>query len=219
MRFISSGRFLPTIMLIILPLVPLTIKLFFTNYSDLHPDSISFIAVIGYVLFSTVLPTEKYYKLRGFENSIVEFEYVKKILIVAAVVLLISLLSISTYTYILEVESPIYVTAIDAYMINVTFATFLWITFQVAKKEFRFYSAKAYFIILLLQDDDYKKIRYFNYGLNSYNKYLGRRLKFEIGDIEKAYSRFIYADTTEKQEITKSVCESLEDSDRLKLAR
>jgi effector-binding domain-containing protein len=95
----------------------------------------------------------------------------------------------------------------------------LWITFQIAKKEFRFYSAKAYFIILLRQDDDYKKIRYFNYGLNSYNTYLQRRLKFEIGDIEKAYSRFIYADTTEKQEITNSVCESLEDNDRLKLAR
>jgi hypothetical protein len=194
-------------------------------------DIIEIMVVIpGYVLFSTVLPTEKYFKLRGFENSIVEFEYVKKILIVAVVVLLIWLVTLNAYRYTLEKRygsplpsaasmAPQYVPTIFYYLVVVTFATFLRITFQIARKEFRFYSAKAYFIIVSRQNDDYKKIRYFNYGLNSYNKYLRRRLKFEIGDIEKAYSRFIYADTTEKQEITKSVCESLEDSDRLKLAR
>jgi hypothetical protein len=56
-------------------------------------------------------------------------------------------------------------------------------------------------------------------GLNSYNKYLRRILNLEIKDIKKIYSKFVYAETAEKREIIKSVCESVEAGDRLKLAR
>jgi len=49
-------------------------------------------------------------------------------------------------------------------------------------------------------------------GLNSYNR-------LEIKDIKKINSKFVYADTTEKREIINRVCESIEASDRLKIAR
>lgn len=58
-------------------------------------------------------------------------------------------------------------------------------------------------------------MRCVNCGLRSYNKYLRRRLKLEI----KAYSKFAYANTAEKNDMLQSVCESLESTDRLKLAR
>jgi hypothetical protein len=94
----------------------------------------------------------------------------------------------------------------------------LWIILRVVRKEFRFYFAKACFIIISKEEDDYRKIKYLLMGLNSYNKYLRRKLGLEIKDIEKIYSKFVYAETTEKQKIIKSVCESVEVGDRLKLA-
>jgi hypothetical protein len=230
-RFFSSVKFPPTIILIIIP--------FFTFLVSVYaPFTIVFVVAlliaialpIGYMLHSTILPTEKYFKLKGFENAIIEFEYVKKILIVAAFLLVIIEVNIvimnayysargfdtdlaKSITFRFELEGIVAIT------LFIVLTTFLKIIFQIAKKEFRFYSAKAYFIIALKLDDDYKKVRYFKNGLDSYNKYLRRRLKFDIKDIKKVYSKFLYADTTEKQEITNSVCESLEDRDRLKVAR
>jgi len=61
-----------------------------------------------------------------------------------------------------------------------------------------------------IEEDDYKKIKYFLMGLNSYNKYLRRKLRLEIKDIKKIHSKFVYAKTTEKHEIIKSVRESVE---------
>ena len=70
-----------------------------------------------------------------------------------------------------------------------------------------------------IEEDDYKKIKYFLMGLNSYNKYLRRRLGLEIKDFEKIYSKFVYVQTAEKQETIKSNCEFVEAGDRMKLAR
>jgi hypothetical protein len=86
----------------------------------------------------------------------------------------------------------------------------LWIILHAVRKEFRFYFAKACFLIMSKGKDDYKKIKYFLMGLNSYNRYLRRKLRLEVEDIRKIYSKFVFAETAEKQEIIKSVCESVE---------
>ena len=95
----------------------------------------------------------------------------------------------------------------------------LWIMLHTVKKEFRFYFAKACFMFMSKQEDDYKKIKYFLMGLNSYNKYLRRKLRLEVKDFKKIHSKFAYVETAEKREIIKSVCEAVEAGDRLKLAR
>jgi hypothetical protein len=55
-------------------------------------------------------------------------------------------------------------------------------------------------------------------ALDLYSKYLQRKIHFEIRDLKKIYTKFLYADNEEKNEIIKSICKSL-DGDRLSLAR
>ena len=89
---------------------------------------------------------------------------------------------------------------------------------QVAKKESRFYLAKGYCIIATKKEDEFQQTRYLSLTLDSYNKYLRRRSEIEIKDIKRIYASFLVADIKEKNQIIKSVCDSLE-GDSLKLAR
>jgi hypothetical protein len=165
----------------------------------------------------------------SFKNrTVIEFEYVKKIIVVE-----ISLITVYLVTQFIPGSSgvlryyfdylPPYIPWTFAFLgrslLLVVPGGLLWIILHVARKEFRFYFAKACFLITSKEKDDYKKVRYLLMGLNSYNKYLRRKLSLEIKDIEKIYSKFVYAETTEKREIIQSVCESVEAADRLKLAR
>ena len=68
------------------------------------------------------------------------------------------------------------------------------------------------------KEDDFQKMKYLFLALDSYSKYLQRKIHFEIRDLKKIYSRFLYADNEEKDEIIRSICKSL-DGDRLSLAR
>jgi hypothetical protein len=90
---------------------------------------------------------------------------------------------------------------------------------RVGRREFRFYLAKGYCkTATKKKGDDFQQTRYFSLVLNSYNKYLRRRSDIEIKDIKRIYASYLMADTKEKNEIIKLVCESLE-GDSLKLAR
>jgi hypothetical protein len=108
--------------------------------------------------------------------------------------------------------------AILASSIAVVIGALLRIVTQIARKEFRFYLAKGYCIVALKKEGDIDSIKYLFLSLDSYNKYLLRKIKFGIKNINKIYSDIIYADANKKVEIIKSISECLGGGDRLKLA-
>jgi hypothetical protein len=212
-----SGGFLQIVMLIILPVISgilyllyqyyfITVRIFVDIFSFYF---LIFIAEIVYGLYPYRFTPEKYLAKGGYENTVREFEFIKMLLLIAIPIMSITL-TIHYYYYffspdrhILEFQSLtddliLANVAIEIPLVFITFGGFLRIITRIIKKEFRFYFAKACFNIVLKQEDDYKKIEYLLLGIDSYNKYLRRRLKFEIKDIKKVYSKFLYADTAEK---------------------
>lgn len=80
----------------------------------------------------------------------------------------------------------------------------------ISRKEFRFYFAKGYFLILSKEEEGHENIRYFIAGLNSYNKYLLKNMKIHIGDMKQIYSKFFCASVHEKREIIDSINKAFE---------
>lgn len=198
-----------------------------TVLSLLYSGAYFYIALF-YGISAVRIKTEEDFKKRGFDALVIEFEIVKKILIVT-----IPILGVLTVYIFLEVTTSFLHwntdgLSSDSFFLPVFYLQFLvydivigaglrFLT-QIAKKEFRFYLAKGYCIIATKKEDEFEKSRYLSLALESYNKYVRRRSEVEIKDIKKIYSRFLYADDEEKNQIIKSICESLE-GDRLKLAR
>ena len=88
----------------------------------------------------------------------------------------------------------------------------------VAKKHFRFYLARGYCLSATKKEDEFEKSRYLFSTLDSYNKFLRQHSQIEIKDIKRIYTSFLMADNDEKNQMIKSIYQSLE-GDKLKLAR
>jgi hypothetical protein len=89
---------------------------------------------------------------------------------------------------------------------------FLRIVLLIVRKEFRFYFAKGSFNIIP-HKEEFEQLRYLRLGLDSYNKYLRRRLKYQISDniIKKFYFKYIRATTQERNEMINSLLQAFED--------
>jgi hypothetical protein len=87
----------------------------------------------------------------------------------------------------------------------------------ILKKEFRLYLAKACFTIAVNKRDSLEYLYYFSLGLQEHNKYLKRRLSYEIKDIDKIFSKVSLLDYDARIGIVRSLSNSFEpEADRLK---
>ena len=189
----------------------------------------SYIPIIVYGLYPLAYTSKKYAK--RYRDIAIEFEFIKKILFVGIPLLVISITIDQLFTY-LQINSYLishYLPFYDfsfAILISstaVVIGALLRLSTQVIKKEFRFYLGKGYCIIASKNEEEGKedldKIKYLVYCLDSYNKYLLRKIKFGIKNIDKIYSDIIIqADAKNKDEFIKSICQYLGGEDRLKLA-
>jgi hypothetical protein len=100
----------------------------------------------------------------------------------------------------------------------IVLAAFIRIITQVGKEDFRFYFAKGCCKIISEKNDNFEKMKYIFPLLSSYNQYLERHLKIKINDINKIYSLILSKDIKERDQITKSICNSLQ-GDKLNLAK
>jgi hypothetical protein len=179
-----------------------------------------FVIIIAYAL-SPIMLSNKYIKRTGYEKIVFEFEFIKKILFTAVPILIISL----TYQFQVSSYHPIsnyllliaLVEAIFASSLASAMGTIVRIATQLAKKEFRFYLAKGYCILVSMNEGELDKMKYLSLSLDAYNKYLLRKMNLGIKNINKIYSLFVYTDSKKKDEIIYSICECLS-SDKLKLA-
>ena len=100
--------------------------------------------------------------------------------------------------------------AILASSMAVVIGALLRLSTQVIKKEFRFYLAKGYCIVASKKgESDLDRMKYLLSSLDSYNKYLLRKIKFGIKNINKIYSDIIiHTDEKKKDEIISLICHS-----------
>jgi hypothetical protein len=213
----ARGKLVPTIILVILPGI-LFVWLFSNWIYHPHSHPIPYTA-LGYVLLIAIPYGLYALRKKSFKNRmVIEFEYVKNIILVEISILVayIVLFRIHMFWQVYHYLPVPYVWSIFWFLglslLYVVPGGLLWIILHLVRKEFRFYFAKACFI-MSKEKDDYEKVKYLLMGLNSYNKYLRRKLRLEIEEVKRIYSKFVFAEIAEKREIVKSVCESVETED------
>jgi hypothetical protein len=185
-----------------------------------------YLAVIIYGLSPLTFTTKKYVK--SYQDIADEFEFVKKILFIGIPVLIILTIIDQLFTY-FQLSS--YLTshylllydfsfAILAFSMAIVIGALLRVASHIIKREFRFYLAKGYCIAASKNEEgDLDRMKYLLSSLDSYNKYLLRKIKFGIKNVNKIYSDImITSDAKKKDEIIKSICQCLGEEDRLKLA-
>lgn len=234
----------PLIIAVIISLIGIFAKL---TIAHLFFNQYFFILInipIIYGIYPAFQSTKKFYEKRGYANVVLEYEFIKKFLLVSIPLVIIFNIYIdfNPFNLFLSYNTSIEDTPTEAYPQNFSQnlglsinASFLWaavkgiltyvtiaglirIVTQIAKKEFRFYFTKGYCKIISEKKDNFEKLKYLFPLIKSYNKYLERNLKIKINDIKKIYSIILYKDTNQQLEIINSICILLE-GDRLKLAR
>jgi hypothetical protein len=91
--------------------------------------------------------------------------------------------------------------------------TFFSLIYSYIRRDFRFQFAKACMNVIENKKDEVNKIYYLMLGLNSYNKFLKRNLKFQFDDA-LVCSKII--SSSEKNQSLNLIIESFKDNDKLK---
>ena len=161
---------------------------------------------------------------QGLEQAVIEFETVKKIIVL--LLLIIGLLNVVYIVYIAYPGLGIQVFQIRYFELFfvvsgmftvIGLAPLLMYGLTISKKEFRFYFARACFRSALNKKDIFKQMYDFDLGLQEYNKYLKRYLKHHIEDIDKIFSRVSLLPEDAKTEVIRSFSNSFEiETDKLK---
>jgi hypothetical protein len=184
-----------------------------------------FVILMMYPPYPAPYPVKQYFIKRGFSRAVKEFELVKKILYIA-IPLLILFTSIGIIhdleladqnkKLVKEDASLRYLFYLISLIIHPHYSTFIYTTYllllivvagifkivaALMRGDFRLYFAKGCFILMQDARNEAHEMRYFVMGLNSYNLYLRRLIKLQIGDLKKAYSKIASASPDQKNQI------------------
>ena len=228
----TSGKTLPTVVLIIIPSIFTVLQSYMVlqdymvnqkiTLFETGPASLLFVVVVLVYIFHP--NGEKYFKTREYQKGIDEFEYIKKILLVV-IPILVAVLLLYYFIYLKEnipanlkqipLSNPIPLFLYFILLPPVSYIVvggFLRIVLLIVRKDFRFYFAKGSFNIIP-NKEEFEQMRYLRLGLDSYNKYLRRRLKYQISDniIKQFYFKYIRATTQERNEMINSLLQAFED--------
>ena len=165
------------------------------------------IVLFLFSVFPSVFPVEKFFKIRGNANVVIEYQILRKILFAATIVLVFFIVFLLVLSFWIEayLRQPNFIVNIsgidllfiydDIYSIifilpAVPIFILLKLLLEHARKRFRFYYAKACFEIVNKSGNEADKAEYFLLGLEWYNKLVKRVTKGGI-DIETIYSKII----------------------------
>jgi hypothetical protein len=179
-------------------------------------------ASLAWGIYPALVKREKFFVKRGYSNVALEYIFIKKfllILIPLMILLNLSLLEVEgSEVDNVEFSEDYYILLrLDILLSFIILAAFIRLITQVGKEDFRFYFAKGCCNIISEKKDNFEKMKYIFPLLSSYNKYLERHLKIKK-DINKIYSIILSKDIKERDQITKSICNSLQ-GDKLNLAK
>jgi uncharacterized short protein YbdD (DUF466 family) len=231
-----SGRILPLIIFVVIPAAvsilsyqieqPVVYTLGDLG-ADLVPIDFLYILLFAYALYPIGYSSNTYFKKRGFQNAIIEYIYVKKILCVIIPIFIILgimgryWIELDLYTLgdsffnTFTLWIIIYTIAIN--LSYPVIAGIIWIIIRSMKEDFRFYFAKACFASISERMEELKRARYLLMGMKSYDKYLQNNLKLHINDIKKVYSKILFDSAIDENEVIKSISAAFDSHNRSKL--
>ena len=196
-------------------------------YNILHSTFLSLllIALPSMYGLTRVADMEEYLQ-QGVEQAVVEFETLKKILIVEFPIASI-IIAFNIIAGIINIpmgktwwSSPLGFVTFSDIMVPIISAVMGGLYMyggSISKKEFRFYLSKTCFTTALHKKDIFKQMYYFGLGLQEYNKYLKRHLKHQIKDIDKIFSKVSLLDNETKTKVICSLSDSFKtENDKLK---
>ena len=167
--------------------------------------------IIVYGLYPIVFTAERI-KNNNYETIANDFEFIKKSLFIGLPILVIVIIIIELPRYFQIIMPPILYGASVAILvasIAAVIGPFLRTVAYTVRREFRFYLARGYIRISSAKQNNFDKIKYLFLSLDSYNKFLVRKTKFGIKNIDKIYSDIMHNDATKNDELIKSINERL----------
>lgn len=206
------------------------------DHAKLSIDIFSFFEIIVFIVMIVIYPpypapysVEKYFKERGYEAAVTEFNFVKKILYVA-VPLLIFFTIINLIQPFLENFFPAkqFITPVTDSIVFYSARGFLFLTvlagilkmvFALVRKRFRLYYAKGCMALVKKSNDEVEKMGYIIMGLNSYNSYLRRYMNLQMKDIKKIYSKLTTLPDKDKDASIAKIMETFDSGDTLEPLR
>jgi hypothetical protein len=170
--------------------------------------------VIIYGLYPISYSAERLSK-KNHVNIAIEFEFTKKCLFVGIPLLIILIIVARLFTY-FQINDELlrhyfivydFSFAVLATSILSVVGALLRIVAYTARNEFRIYLARGYCKIAS-KKSSLGKIKYLLLSIDSYNKFLMRRTKIGIKNIDKIYSEFISTHSKD-EEMLSSICKQL----------
>jgi hypothetical protein len=198
---------------------------------DLFQYCVFVVMLILYPSYHNILSTERYFGKRDPRSALVEYEVLKKIIYALFPLFIFALVFIIVPRVTKENPLVIVTRLIVEPTLSSLFFTSMGVTFLIvgsallkiimlnARKEFRFYFAKASFRVISNKEDDMARMKHVIKGLNSYNKYLRRNLGLEIRDLKKIYSKIISDPTLDKYDSIEKLLIAFEDNDKLRTVK
>lgn len=198
---------------IALPCTIFLAEFYFSNVRIIYLEE----GVLSFIFICSLSPLfispRKTIEIIGMSNYLIEFEILKKLLI-AGLPLLIFTLSLSLLNVERSVLFPLF------YLITVIISSVLLRLFSsLTKKDYRYYYAKACLSIISTKVEKSDKINCIVLALNSYNKYLKRNIKLQIGNIKDIYSKILIDPAVEKNETILSISRAFESNDKFEPLR
>jgi hypothetical protein len=187
------------------------------GYYVVVPVFLSLVCAPIFGIYPAFIKTEKLFQ--RYSRVVFEYQFLKKFLFIA-IILLIGMIIHNVvlpheYYSFWEFDNRMF-GAFLAIVAFVTLGATLRFVTQVRKKEFRFYFAKTCCKIMA-EKEDFEKLIYLELLLESYNKYLQRKLKVSIKDLSEIYSIILCKEDHERNQIISEVCKVL-NTDKMSLA-
>lgn len=203
------------------------------------------ITLLLFAVYPAIYSTEKFFRKRGNANVVIEYLYLKKILYISLAMLIIII--ISTYYLQSYLESDLQSNPLRTiplvysepyYTLNsilyptlfllpaVPISILVKFLLEHARKEFRFYYAKACFDIIkdinkeVIEDINNEIVvtEYLHLGLNWYNKFV-KRVTMEGCDTETIFSKIVSHARLSDNILLNTIVDSFDERDKLKPMR
>ena len=194
-------------------------------------------------LLPAIYPTEKFFEKRGNENAVLEYRQIRKILFAFLITLIVTIIILySLYPFLNKLVRPLSEQGMSRYEIffhseysslailtiflyyyvfvlaAVPIFILLKLLLEHARKQFRFYYAKACFEMINESKNETDKNGYLLLGLDWYNKFVKRITKGGI-DIQTIYSKIVSHAPLSDNILLDTIMESFHGDDELKPMR
>jgi hypothetical protein len=159
-------------------------------------------------------------KRRSIENIITEHTYVKNILYIEIPILIFAtFVKVATLISFFSIDNRALMLLIGGLIVNLGLsvtAGIIYMIIHAARKELKYYFAKACFEVISKEKDETRKANYLIMGIKFYDKYLRRTLNLQINDVKKIYSKILSDSDIDKNGIMQSISICFESDDKLK---